>query len=108
MKSEYVRKGDTLECSVATAVERGDVVKLGDRVGIAVDAIPAGGSGFVHVVGVFSMNKPASQEIAGGATLYLDEDSDCVTAVKDSLTLVAGIAAAPAAAAAATVDVRIG
>ncbi|MGJ4851448.1 capsid cement protein [Bacillota bacterium Meth-B3] len=108
MIATYVREGEILEYKATNAVERGEVVALvSGGVGVASDEIPAGGAGHLHIVGVFAMPKKAGEAVAAGALLYFDAANGVVTATKDTLTVVAGMAAAPADAAAAMIDVRL-
>lgn len=108
MIATYVRQGEVLEYKATDAVERGQVVALpSGGVGVAVDEIPASGVGHLHIVGVFAMPKKAGEAATAGALLYFDSANSFVTETKGSLTTVAGIAAAPAAATAAVVDVRL-
>ena len=107
MKAIYVRPGSTFEFVASADLAREDLVVLPTGVGVAQDAIPAGGKGLVHVVGVFAVPKDPTEAIASGAVLYLDEANSRVTATQGGLTVKAGVAAAPAAASAPTVDMRL-
>ena len=107
MKAIYVRPGSTFEFVATTDLARDDLVALPTGVGVAQDAIPAGGTGLVHVVGVFSVPKDPAEAIAAGAVLYLDEDNGRVTGTQGELTRKAGVAAAPGASGASTVDMRL-
>lgn len=108
MKATYTRKGDEIEIVAATALERDEVVALpSGGVGVAIDDTPAGGAAHLHVVGVFAMPKATTEAVTPGTLLYFDEGNGVVTATKGELTTVAGIAAAPAGAAASLVDVRL-
>ena len=108
MIATYVRQGEVLEYKATDAVERGQVVALpSSGVGVAVDEIPAGGMGHLHIAGVFSMPKKTGEAVTAGSLLYFDNVGNCVTPTKGSLTIIAGIAAAPAAASDSFSDVRL-
>lgn len=96
MKAIYWQKGEALDYTAAEAVANGSVVSLGARIGIAAGDIPAGGTGTVHVEGVFKLAKAASTAIDQGAAVFYDAESDVITATEGGIP--AGYAAAPAAA----------
>lgn len=106
MKATYWQKGDTLDYTngTASAIEANTVIDLGTRVGIAGTTIAAGETGSVVVVGVFEMDKAATVEIALGAAVYFD--GTAITNVATDNTP-AGYAVAAAAAADATVFVKL-
>lgn len=106
MKATYWQRGETLDYTPTAAVRNGAVVSLGTRVGVAGSDIAAGTQGQVHVVGVFEMDKAANEAITMGAAVYYDATNDVITATADGHTL-AGYAAADAAAADATVLVKL-
>ena len=106
MKAVYYQRGGTLDYTPAENVEGGAVVVLGSRIGVAAAPIRAGEQGAVHVAGVFSMAKAEGGEIAQGAAVYYDSAADAITATADGNTP-AGYAAAAAAAADATVLVKL-
>lgn len=118
MKAKYWQKGEVLDHTPETAVENGAVVSLGTRIGIAGSDIAAGELGHVHVVGVFELDKADGETIPMGTAVYYDAANDCVTAAASATTgegeeaettdnIPAGYAAAPAAAADATVLVKL-
>ncbi len=106
MKATYWQKGETLDYTAAAAVKNGAVVSLGTRIGVAGTDIADGGTGAVHVVGVFEMDKTAGQAITMGAAVYYDAAGDVITTASAS-NVPAGYAAAPAAAGDATVYVKL-
>lgn len=109
MKAIYVQQGAALDYTAAAAMKNGAVVPLGTRIGIAAGDIPAGGTGVVHVEGVFRLAKVSGEALTMGAAVYYDAAADTVTGkasaesgAGDAKTTVshipAGYAAAPAAA----------
>lgn len=106
MKATYWQRGETLDYTPTDAVKNSAVVSLGTRVGVAGSDIAAGAQGQVHVVGVFEMDKAANEAITMGAAVYYDAANDAITATAEGNTP-AGYAAADAAAADATVLVKL-
>lgn len=105
MTAKYWQKGETLDYTATDAVSNGDIVDLSTRIGVAGNNIPAGATGAVHVEGVFIMPKGADA-ITLGAALYWDAAGEEITTAAEGHTP-AGYAAAPAAAGAATVLVKL-
>ena len=106
MKATYWQRGETLDYTPKKAVENGEVVSLGTRIGVAGSDIKAGELGHLHVVGVFEMPKAASTAIAMGAAVYYDASAGNITTTSSS-NVPAGYAAAAAGANDATVLVKL-
>ena len=105
----YVQRGEALDYNSTEAVlPAGSVISLTTRIGVAGTNIAPGAVGSVHVVGVFSMDKTDSEEVAMGDALYFDTATGKITKTGTSDTPPAGYAAAPSAAAETTVLVNIG
>ena len=114
MNAKYWQKGETLDYTAAEKVTNGQVINLATRIGIAGSDIPAGAQGHVHVVGVFDLDKAEGEEIAMGASVYYDASADKITTTASKTVgtetvnnTPAGYAAAAAAAADATVLVKL-
>lgn len=114
MKATYWQRGETLDYTPEKAVENGEVVSLGTRIGVAGGDIKAGELGHLHVVGVFEMPKAASTAITMGATVYYDVANDKITTTASTGSgdtkvdnIPAGYAAAAAGANDATVLVKL-
>lgn len=105
MNARYWQKGETLDYIPEKAVEKGAVVNLGARIGIAPHPIAAGEMGHIDVVGVFEMDKD-NAEIALGAAVYYNEADDLITATADG-NVPAGYAVQAAAAADTVVLVKL-
>ena len=105
VKAIYYQRGETLGYIPEEAMEAGEVVPLGTRIGIAAAPTPAGELGHIHVTGVFILDK-AAEEIKMGTAVYYDAAADSVTATEGS-NVPAGYAAADAATADATVLVKL-
>lgn len=73
----YIQRGETLDFrnSTETAIPAGTVVLFGDRMGVAGGEIAAGGSGALHVVGVFDIPKKTGVALEmGEAVVYTEEN----------------------------------
>ena len=70
----YVQRGEALDYTNSTeaVIPAGSVISLTTRIGVAGTNIAPGAVGSVHVVGVFSMDKTDSEEVAMGDALYFD------------------------------------
>lgn len=107
MNARYWQRGETLDYTATEAVTNGQVVSLGNRIGVAGNDIAEGATGALHVTGVFIMEKAASVTVTMGAALYFDESEEKITTVAAG-NVPAGYAAATAKASDATVLVNIG
>lgn len=108
MKATYIQPGETLDFvnTGSAAISAGDVVTLDSRIGVAGCDIAAGGTGTVHVVGVFEIAKKASEALTVGKTVYYSA-VDGITATEAGNTL-AGFVIEAAAANAEAARVKIG
>ena len=92
--------------STSTAISAGDVVAVGDRIGIALVDIAVDASGQLEMEGVFTLAKTTGQAWVVGMQLYWNATTAKVTSTAGS-NKSAGVAAAIAASDAATGDVKI-
>lgn len=101
--AKYVQPGEIMEYQTTDALNFGDVVSLGSRIGVAAADIAAGEVGSVAVAGVFDFPKSASEtaDTDCGTPVYWDTTNKVITAAapaKDDTTKVpAGYAWAKAA-----------
>lgn len=72
MATNYVADGATVDYVAGSAIASGDLVVIGELVGVANDAIANGATGVVHVQGVFSVPKEAGLAVTQGDILYCD------------------------------------
>lgn len=107
MNARYWQRGETLDYTATEAVTNGQVVSLGNRIGVAGNDIAEGATGALHVTGVYIMDKKDSEKITMGAPVYYDATADEITATEKG-NVPAGYAAADAEASDATVLVNIG
>ncbi len=109
----YIQHGEALDYTNGTDVEipAGAVVTIGDRIGVAAGPIAPGGIGVLHMSGVFEIAKTGSAAIEMGKAVYFDGTgvtSEAAAAKSgEAKPVPAGYAAAPAAADAATVLVKL-
>ncbi|MEH6575786.1 MAG: capsid cement protein [Amphritea sp.] len=101
----YIQDGKNLEHVAAADCVSGDVLVMGQLVGVAVDDIKTGETGIVTLCGVFELPKKAATAFTQGQRLFWDgaEVTDVATA-NDFM----GWAAAVAASADATAAVLLG
>ena len=111
--AEYLQRGEALDYINATdtLIPAGTVVEIGNRIGVTGCPIPAGKTGSLHVVGVFSITKTGTSAIAMGQNVYFDgtgitDEADDGEQTPTAYTP-AGYAAAPAAASDNTILVKI-
>lgn len=110
MKGTYWQKGEVLDYLNRTEkkIENGDVVVLGNRIGVAGDDILPGAIGAIHVTGVFKMKKADAGEIAAGTEVYFTEDGITTTdSIEEGANVKAGYAAEVSLADNPTVYVKI-
>ena len=107
MATTYVRDGKTLTYSnTSTAIASGDVVLMGNSVGVAIAAIAATtGVGAVQIEGVWTLAAAAGAWVQGD-NLYWDNSAMKFTKTASGNTL-AGIAADTKASAATTGNVKL-
>ena len=112
--AEYLQRGESLDYTNATdnPINAGAVVEIGNRIGVTGCPIPAGKTGSLHVVGVFSIKKTGTSAIAMGQNVYFD-GTGITDAANDGAQsnptayTPAGYAAAPAAASDTTILVKL-
>lgn len=107
MAQNYIQDGDHMPYVVpaATTITSGQLVTIGELVGIALGSGVTGDTVQICLEGVFSVAK-ASGAVTQGAKLYHDPATGNVTTTAGSLKL-AGYAFAPAASGDATVLVNL-
>lgn len=94
MSTNYIQEGDVIEfANSGAAIASGDVVAVGNQVGVAmVDIAATSGSGSVQMCGVFSLAKVGSQAWSQGDLVFWDKtnlrftktassDADCAAGI---------------------------
>lgn len=103
--AKYWQRGEKIDFlnSTSATIKNGEVVTLGERIGIAGDDIPAGKVGVVVMTGVFKIPKDSST-VKVGNTLYFTSDKVSTTKTGN---VVAGMAVADASTEATEALVRL-
>lgn len=106
MKANFSHRGESLDYTNATGakIDAGDILVVGDLVGVAGTDIPDGDTGSVTVAGVFEMPKTGTNAITLGSKVYFDGTGITDTASSNSL---AGYAAQAAASGDTTCFVKL-
>jgi predicted RecA/RadA family phage recombinase len=104
----YLHLGDVIDYTPSSAVSAGDVVVIGNIVGVATEDIAADDLGSLAIEGVFSLAKAtlSTSAITQGTKLYWDASGEQVTETEGS-NKVAGYATKAASASDTTVEVKL-
>lgn len=102
----FIQPGDSLTLVAAAALTSGQGLLLGSLFGVVAETVSTGQIYTLVVAGVFDLPKAAAVTPAVGAKLYWDDTAKAVTTTVASNALI-GVAAQAAAAADATVRVRL-
>ena len=88
MTTKFVQPGKILDyVNSGSAIKSGDVVVIGDQIGVAIDDIAATtGEGAVRMEGVFELAKNSGEAFAVGDKLFWDADPGELTAVASGNT----------------------
>ncbi|HPM40809.1 MAG TPA: DUF2190 family protein [bacterium] len=88
MTTKFVQTGVILDYeNSGSAIESGDVVVIGDQIGVAIDDIAATtGEGAVRMEGVFELAKNSGEAFAVGDKLFWDADPGELTKVSSGNT----------------------
>jgi predicted RecA/RadA family phage recombinase len=111
MANNFIQPGHVIQHSPAAAVSSGDVVVIGNILGVALSDIAASASGQVQITGVFSCPKASAAVIKAGETLTWDVsavafDDNAATPATGDVTGAAAIAFADAGAGTTTLAVK--
>jgi len=102
----YIQTGDTLTVTAPAALASGDVVHVGQLVGIAATDAESGADVSILTRGVFELPKAAALAISAGDLVYWATAAGEVTKTNTDEAL--GVAVSTELAAATTVRVKIG
>ena len=106
MKARYVQRGESIDFTPAADVAAGDIVKVGNLVGVAKLDIRAGELGALALCGVYEIATNGSA-VEAGAVVFVDPATGKVCAEGASGAVKFGHAVAAAAAADTLVHVRL-
>jgi predicted RecA/RadA family phage recombinase len=106
MAKNYIEDGQTMDWTNTTGapVKSGDPVAVASITGVAHGDIPDNGNGVLHMTGVFSLPKKATDSWQAGNLVYLSEGELTST----SGDVVVGLAWADAAVSETEAAVRLG
>ena len=106
MKARYIQRGESIDYIPAEAVAAGDIVKLGNLVGVAKLDINPGELGALALVGVYEI-ATSGTAIEAGALVFVDPSTGKVCAESASGAVKFGHAVAAAAATDTLVNIRL-
>lgn len=101
----YIQRGENLTIPAPAAISSGDVVIVGEIIGVAAAGAAIGESVDVVTEGVFELSK-AAEAFAVGAAIYWDSASKLATSTATDNTKI-GVAIEAAAAGDATACVKL-
>ena len=102
----FVQKGDAIVFTAAANVASGDLVAVGDLVGVAVADVLNGQQGVMYIEGVYEVPKLAADNMTHGSLLYFDVSEGELTLTSTD-NVKAGYAFEAAGASTATVKVKL-
>ena len=106
MKARYIQRGESIDYTPAEAVAAGDIVKLGNLVGVAKLDIKPGELGALALVGVYEI-ATSGTAIEAGALVFVDPATGKTCAESATGAVKFGHAVAAAAATDMLVNVRL-
>ena len=107
MKARFYQNGKTIDYIPTASLAAGDVVVLGNLIGIAQTDVPANGLAGIDIEGVFEFAKKANDVVTVGAVVYWDTANKVATVTSGSGKVVAGYAVEASAANVGYVRVKI-
>lgn len=72
MATNYLQAGDVVDYTAGAAISSGDVVEMGNLIGVAITDIANGDTGAVKISGVFELPKVSAAVIGAGETVMWD------------------------------------
>ncbi|MEI8244624.1 MAG: DUF2190 family protein [Lentisphaerota bacterium] len=99
MKAVFVQTGHSIDYTPTANVAAGDVIVVGDLIGVAKFDIPANCLGALAIVGCFDVEKAEAAVFAFGDKVYWDNSAKVATDVATANTYMGKAIAAAAAAA---------
>ena len=106
MKARYVQRGESIDFTPTSDVAAGDIVKLGNLVGVAKLDIKPGELGALALCGVYGI-ATAGAAIESGAVVFVDPATGKVCAESAAGAIKLGHAVTKAATTDTTVHVRL-
>lgn len=82
-QATYWQRGEAIDYKNAgEPIAAGQIIKLGDAIGVAAEPIGKNETGSVHIEGVFKIPKKTEAAIELGVVVYLDENEGKATSTK--------------------------
>lgn len=106
MAKNYIQDGNTIRFTAKKAVKSGDVVVVGEMVGVAITDVENTSQGVLSTTGVFTVKAKQADDIKQGVVLYWDDGAGEATITKGS-NKVLGKAWNESGTSSAEVDVKI-
>lgn len=72
MKARYVQRGDAVDFIPSVDLEAGEIVRLGNLIGVTKISVKAGTRGTLALAGIFDVLKPAGMTFTAGSSVYWD------------------------------------
>ncbi len=85
MKAKYIQKGDSVDFIPSIDMDAGEIVRLGNLIGITKTPIKAGTLGTLAVSGIFDVLKTAGISFTAGGNVFWN--SEAGTAAADGIFL---------------------
>ncbi len=85
MKAKYIQKGDSVDFIPSADMDAGEIVRLGNLIGITKTPIKAGTLGTLAVSGIFDIHKQSGISFSAGSNVFWN--SEAGTAAADSIFL---------------------
>jgi predicted RecA/RadA family phage recombinase len=97
MATNYVSEGKVVQYTAGADISSGDVVVMGNTLGVALEDIANGATGSVAIEGVFTVPKVSAAVIAVGESLVYDASASPVAFNDNAETLATGDVSGPCA-----------
>ena len=72
MATNFVQKGETIQFTAGATSSSGDVVVIGNQIGICVNNVASGALGVANMTGVYTVPKVSAAVIAAGESVIYD------------------------------------
>ena len=106
MKAVFYQDGKRIDIVQSGDIDSGDIVVIGELIGVQTNQIKKDEKGSVAVVGVFNVQKKAADTFTAGQKVYWDNTLKQATSTASGNTLM-GITVAQAGSSHSTVRVKI-
>jgi len=104
MKAKYVQRGDSVDFIPSDDLDAGEIVRLGNLIGITRIPVKRGSLGALTLNGIFDIRKPRGLSFPLGSHVFWDSET---SSASDSGGILLGIAVMSAAGDAETVRVLL-